>query len=154
MGGIILNFLSPKDAQKLALAEREQIKRSMPRNPFEFKKVSAPWHLDVCWSEFFIRGNREPLLKIVEALSYSKNSMSIPEFKKIANPTQEDRHKLFRGLIVMASQWSIRSLAKQHHLVRYYIEAALKRGEIKDPLVGAIAAKAIGMKVRIVPSKK
>ena len=54
----------------------------------------------------------------------------------------------------MASQWSIRSLAKQHHLVRYYIEAALKRGEIKDPFVGAVAAKAIGMKVRIVPSKK
>lgn len=154
MGGIILNFLSPKAVQKLPAAEREQIKRSMPRNPFEFKKVFAPWHLDICWAEFFIRGNREPLLKIVEALSFGKNSISIPEFKKIAKPSKEDRRKLFNGLIAMASQWSIRSLAKQHHLVRYYIEAALKRGEIKDPFVGAVAAKAIGMKVRIVPTKK
>ena len=154
MGGIILNFLSPEIAQKLPAAEREQIQRSMNSNPFEIKKVFAPWHLDICWAEFFIRGTRAPLLKIVDALSFGKNSISIPEFKKIAKPTREDRRKLFSGLIAMASQWSINSLAKQHHLVRYYIEAALRRGEIKDPFVQAVAAKAIGLKVRIVPSGK
>ncbi|MBR2873737.1 MAG: hypothetical protein IKB99_09585 [Lentisphaeria bacterium] len=153
-GGIILNFLSEKTAQRLSAAEKQQIARIVPRNPFEVKKVSAPWHLDICWAEFFIRGTREPLMKIVNALALGKNSISIPDFKKLNTPTSKDRRRLFNGLIAMAAEWSVNSLAKQHHLVRFYIEAALQRGEVKDPFTGAAAARAIGMKVRIVPGKK
>lgn len=147
LGGIILYFLSGDAAKKLSAAEKQQISRVMRSNPFEVKKVSAPWHLDICWAEFFVRGTRAPLMKIVDALALAKDSISIPDFKKIAKPTAADRHKLFNGLIAMVARWSIHSLVKQHPLIRYYIEAALHRREIKDPFAGAGAAGAVGMKV-------
>ena len=154
MGWLILNFLSPEAAQKVPAADKKSIAGGFAANPFEIKKVSAPWHLDICWAEFFVRGTREPLLKIVDALAFFKGSISIPEFKKIAKPTQEEKRKFFNGLIAMAAQWSINSLAKQHALIRYYIEAALQRGEIKDPVCAAVAAKAVGINVRLAPAKK
>lgn len=154
LGGIILYFLSEDAAKKLSPAEKQQISRVMPGNPFEVKKASAPWHLDICWAEFFVRGTRAPLIKIVDALALVKDSISIQDFKKIAKPTAADRNKLFNGLIAMAARWSIHSLVKQHPLIRYYIEAALHRREIQDPFAGAAAAGAIGMKVRLSPPAK
>ena len=153
-GGIILNFLSPEAAQKLSAAEKTHINRTMQKNPFEIKEVTAPWHLDIFWSEFFIRGTRAPVLQVVNALLLGKDSISIQNYRKITNPTPADQRKLMNGLMAMAAEWSIRSIAKQHPLVRYYIEAALHRKEIKDPFAGAVSAKAIGLQVRFTPTGK
>ena len=53
------------------------------------------------------------------------------------------------GLVVRAALWSIKSISKENPLLRFYIEAVLKRRELKDPIAMALAAKAIGMEVRI-----
>ena len=39
-------------------------------------------------------------------------------------------------------------------LIRYYVEAALVRGEVKEPVAGALAAKAVGMQVRTEKKQK
>ena len=93
-------------------------------------------------------------MKVVNALSLAGDGISIPDFKKIQQPTAEDRRKLLNHLTAMAAHWSIKSLAKMHPLIRYYIEAALMRKEIADPVTGAVAADAIGMKVKVTPPKK
>ena len=87
-------------------------------------------------------------MKVVEAMGLANDALTIEKFKQIAEPTQEDKRKLMNGLMVRAAMWSCGSLAKTHPLVRFYVEAALVRGEIKDPLTAALAAKAIGMKVK------
>ena len=75
--------------------------------------------------------------------------ITVEEYKKIAKPTPEDQRKLMNGLVVLAAQWSIKSISKENPLLRFYIEAVLKRQELKDPIAMALAAKAIGMEVRI-----
>ena len=57
-------------------------------------------------------------------------------------------------MTAVAAQWSLRSLAQNHPLIRYYVEAALRRKEISDPVAAAIAARAIGMQVRVVPPQQ
>ena len=88
-------------------------------------------------------------MKILNSLSLVHEGITVEDYKKIANPTQEDQRKLMNGLVVEAAQWSIQSISKQHPLLRFYIEAVLKRQELKDPFAMALAAKAIGMEVRI-----
>ena len=79
----------------------------------------------------------------------SSGLITVEDYKKIAKPTPEDQRKLMNGLVASAAQWSIQSISKQHPLLKYYIEAVLKRKELKDPIAMALAAKAIGMEVRI-----
>ena len=52
--------------------------------------------------------------------------------------TPEDRESLMNFLISLAANWSLGSNAKQHPLVRYYLEAMLTRGEIKHPRSAAL----------------
>ena len=55
--------------------------------------------------------------------------------------TPDDLPKLMNFLICVAANWSLSSNAKQHPLVRYYLEAMLARGEIKHPRSAALVEK-------------
>ena len=154
LAAVVLNFVSPEAAKKIPAETKKELDRRIPVNPFVFDKASAAWQLDVCWSEFLVNGTRAPVLKVVNALSLARDGISIEDFKKIPKPTAEDRRKLFNHVTAVAAQWSLRSLAKGHPLIRYYIEAALRRKEIPDPIAAAIAARAIGLQVRLTPPKK
>ena len=151
---VLLNFVSPEAAKTLPAEVKKDIDRRIPADPFVFDKVVAPWHLDICWAEFLVNGTRAPVLKVVNAISLIRNGISIEDFKKIPKPTTEDRRRLFDHVTAVAAQWSLRSLAKEHPLIRYYVEAALRRKEIPDPIAAAIAAGAIGMQVRTTLPKK
>ncbi len=154
LAAVVLNFVSPEAAKKIPAETKKELDRRIPVNPFVFDKASAPWQLDVCWSEFLVCGTRAPVLKVVNALSLVRDGISIEDFKKIPKPTSEDRRKLFNHVTAVAAQWSLRSLGKDHHLIRYYVEAALRRKEIADPIAAAIAAGAVGMQVRVVPPQQ
>ena len=154
LAAVVLNFVSESSAKALNANQRKAIAQQFPANPFAIEKAQAPWHLDVCWAEFLIRGTKAPVMKVVNALSLARDGITIPDFKKIRQPTDEDKRKLVNQLTAMAAHWSIKSLAASHPLVRYYIEAALMRKEIADPVTGAVAADAIVMKVKVTPGKK
>ena len=148
LGGVVLHFAAPRAADGCISAEgREFIRKQLPSDPFVFDKATAPWQLDVCWAEFMVRGTRAPVMKVVDAMGMAPQSLTVEQYKKIANPTEEDKQRLFRGITVSAACWSMGSLAKRHDLLRWYVEAALVRGEIKDPVAAALAAKSIGMRV-------
>lgn len=149
MAAVVLNYASGSSAKTLNPNQRKAIGKQFPANPFVFEKVAAPWQLDVCWAEFLVRGTKAPVMKVVNALTLAKDSISIADYKKLAKPTREDQRKLMNGLTAMAAQWSLGSLAKTHPLIRFYVEAALVRGEVKNPMAGALAAKAVGMKVKL-----
>ena len=121
----------------------------MKKSPFVVDQVREPWQLDVCWVEFMVRGTREPVMKVLNALSLVHEGITVEDYKKIAKPTPEDQRKLMNGLVVRAALWSIKSISKENPLLRFYIEAVLKRQELKDPIAMALAAKAIGMEIRI-----
>ena len=145
---VVLNFASEETAKVLTPNQRQAIGQQFKADPFLVEKASAPWQLDVCWAEFFVRGTRAPVMKIVQALSFANDAVTIDAYKKIAKPTKEDQRKLMNFLTARAARWSLSSLAKEHVLIRYYVEAALVRGEVKDPVAGTLAAKAVGMQVR------
>lgn len=149
LAAVVLNYVSESSAKALNANQRNAIKKQLPANPFQFEKAVFPWQLDICWAEFFVRGTKAPLMKIVAAMSLANDSVTIEQYKKLAKPTPEDQRKLMNGLTVMAAQWSLGSLAKKHPLIRFYVEAALVRGEVKDPIAGALAAKAVGMQVKL-----
>ncbi|MBR4884468.1 MAG: hypothetical protein IKZ33_04060, partial [Lentisphaeria bacterium] len=130
-------------------AELKKQFETVKKNPFVVDQVSEPWQLDVCWAEFMVRGTRTPVLKVLNSLSLAQKGITVEDYKKIAKPTPEDQRKLMNGIVASAAQWSIQSISKQHPLLKYYIEAVLKRQELKDPIAMALAAKAIGMEVRI-----
>ena len=70
-----------------------------------------------------------------------KEGQSDEEFKakkEKGETTPEDLEKLKNFLITLAANWSLNSNAKQHPLVRYYLEAMLTRGEIKHPRSAAL----------------
>ena len=154
LAGVVLNFASGSSAKTLDPNQRKAIGKQFPADPFAVGKVAVPWQLDVCWAEFLVRGTKAPVMKVVNALTLAKDSISIADYKKLAKPTREDRRKLMNGLTAMAAQWSLNSLAKTHPLIRYYVEAALVRGEVKDPVAGALAAKAVGIPVKLGNGKK
>ena len=147
-GYFVLNFVSP-EAAKYVPAELKKQFETVKKNPFVVDQVSEPWQLDVCWAEFMVRGTRAPVLKVLNALSLAQKGITVEDYKKIAKPTPEDQRKLMNGIVASAAQWSIQSISKQHPLLRFYIEAVLKRKELKDSIAMALAAKAIGMEVRI-----
>ena len=165
-GEIVLNFLAksptpetlkryPERCRMLReivaafpAAEREEIDRRMPENPFVIQKAQAPFHLDILWAEFLVRGTRAPVLKVAEAIALVNDAIPIDEFKKLGKPSQEDWRKLFNGLTAAAAKWSMGSLAKEHPLIAWYVEAALTRGEIADPVAAALAADAVGLEMK------
>ena len=147
-GYYVLAFVSPEAAKYMPADLKKQFE-SMKKSPFVVDQVREAWQLDVCWVEFMVRGTREPVMKILNALSLMHEGITVEEYKKIAKPTPEDQRKLMNGLVVRAALWSIKSISKENPLLRFYIEAVLKRKELKDPIAMALAAKAIGMEVRI-----
>ncbi len=149
LAAVVLNYVSESSAKALNANQRNAIKKQLPANPFQFEKAVFPWQLDICWAEFFVRGTKAPLMKIVDAMSLANDSITIEQYKKLAKPTPEDQRKLMNELTVMAAQWSLGSLVKKHPLIRFYVEAALVRGKVKDPIAAALAAKAVGMQVKL-----
>ena len=149
LAAVVLDFASGPSAKALNPNQRKAIGQQFPSDPFQFEKAAAPWQLDVCWAEFFVRGTKAPVMKVVNALTLANDSVSIADYKKLASPTREDQRKLMNGLTAMAAQWSLNSLAKTHPLIRFYVEAALVRGEVKDPVAAALAAKAVGMQIKL-----
>ena len=154
MAAVVLNFVSEEAKKVLNTNQRKAVGQQFRTDPFRIEKVAAAWQLDVCWAEFFVRGTKAPLMKIIAALSLASDALTIDAYKKLAQPTKEDRRKLLNGLTVMAAQWSLASLVKTHPLIRYYTEAALVRGEVKDPIAAALAAKSVGMKIKLEKSSK
>lgn len=148
MAAVVLNFVSEKAAKALTPEQRGIIEQQFPKNPFVVEKAEDAWQLDICWAEFLVRGTKAPVMKVVEAMGLANDALTIEKFKQIAEPTQEDKRKLMNGLMVRAAMWSCGSLAKRHPLIRYYVEAALARGEIEDPVTAALAATSIGTKVK------
>ncbi len=147
LGAIVLRFAAPDQPDLIDAKATQAVARQFPLDPFIITQAVLPWHLDVCWAEFMVYGTRAPVLKVVQSFSLVNDAITIDQFKKLAKPTDEDRRKLLNGLTVMAAQWSLKSLAEKHPLIRYYVEAALIRKEITEPAAVLMAAKAIGMKV-------
>lgn len=148
MAAVVLNFVSEDSAKALTEEQKDAIGRRFSANPFQFEKALMPWQLDVCWAEIFVRGTKAPVMKVVNAMGLAKDSITIADYKKLAKPTAGDRKKLLDGLTAMAAQWSMKSLVKTHPVIRYYVEAALLRGEVKDPFAAALSAKTVGMEVK------
>lgn len=139
LGATILYFLSPDNAQMLPQQFIEHCKKHFKTNPFEVEKPTLPYHLDILWSEFFVTGKKAPLLKIINAASLFEDAINVKDFQKIKNPTAADKRKLLNGLTAFAANWSANSLASQHQLINYYLEAAIVRKEIKDKFPVAVA---------------
>lgn len=99
--------------------------------------IIAPWQLDLLWSEFFVTGRREPVMRIANEIAKMKGNISLEDFKKIQNPTDNDRKSMMTYLVGMAANWSLNSNAGQHMLVAEYIECALERNEFRDDFVKA-----------------
>lgn len=156
----IINSLGP-EAVKAAISSAGPETRALLNrravNLFEVKEVSRPIHLDVLWSEFFIRGTAEPLKKIVGALDLLRSNMPPEQFRKLPNPTQKDRENLVRTLIGRAALWSLSSNAKQHRLVQFYLEGFFlqKRtgSDFSRALVGLILKKQMEDEEKKTPSE-
>ncbi len=146
---VVLNFVSDNSAKALSKETKDAVGRQFPADPFQFEKALVPWQLDVCWAEFFVRGTKEPVMKIVNAMGLAKDSLSVDDYKKLAKPTSGDRKKLLNGLTASTAQWSMKSLVKTHPMIRYYVETALLRDEVKDPFAAALSAKIIDMEVKV-----
>ena len=98
--------------------------------------IRNPGELDQLWFEFFATGKVEPVRRLVDQLARPGKMLTPKEFKakkEKGEITPEDRESLMNFLISLAANWSLGSNAKQHPLVRYYLEAMLTRGEIKHP---------------------
>lgn len=103
--------------------------------------IRTPGELDQLWFEFFATGKVEPVRRLVEQLARPGEMLTPKEFKakkEKGETTPEDLEKLKNFLITLAANWSLNSNAKQHPLVRYYLEAMLTRGEIKHPRSAAL----------------
>jgi len=146
MADVVLNFVSEDAAKYLTSEERAAVQKRFAESPFRIEKVMHPAQLDICWAEFLVRATRPPVMKIVQSMSLASDSIPLDQFKKIPKPTQEEKRKLLNSLTVMAAHWSMTSLAKRHSLIRFYVEAALARKEVKSPIAAALAAEAIGLK--------
>lgn len=147
-GVVILHELGEK---AFALLPESLRKRWDPRlaGVFVVKQVNAPWQLDILWSEFLVTGKKEPLAKIVGEIHNMEKNISIEDYKKLSDPTPEDRESLMRHLIGMAAAWSVGANARQHRLVAFYLEAMLARKEIPDMFTSVIVAEKLkGVEVR------
>ena len=103
--------------------------------------IRNPGELDQLWFEFFATGKVEPVRRLVDQLARPGKMLTPKEFKakkEKGEITPEDRESLMNFLISLAANWSLGSNAKQHPLVRYYLEAMLTRGEIKHPRSAAL----------------
>ena len=141
LGATILYFLSPETAAMLPEQFKKHCQKYFKNNPFEVKNPTVPYQLDILWSEFFVTGKKAPLMKIINSTALFANAINVNDFKKIKNPTIQDKRKLFNGLTAFSAVWSIGSLAKQHTLINFYLEAALVRKELKDKFAAASAAR-------------
>ena len=149
MAAVVLAFVSDEAEKMLPQDKRDLIRRECPEDPFQFEKAAEAWQLDVCWAEFLVRGTKAPIMKIVDAMGLVSDAITIDDYKKIAKPTRQDKQKLLNGLTASAAHWSMGSLVKSHPLIYYYVEAALVRGEVKDPVAALMAARAAGIPVQM-----
>ncbi len=130
-GVIILHELG-KSAFDLLPNKDKKLWNSKYANLFKVDVVSRPFQLDILWSNFLVTGKKEPIVKIVNEIGKIAAGTSIEEFKKIKKPKQQDKQLLLAHLTGKAALWSLTSNAKQHKLVHDYLEAMLKRNEIKN----------------------
>ena len=103
--------------------------------------IRTAGELDQLWFEFFATGKVEPIRRLVDQLARPGEMLTPKEFKakkEKGETTPEDLEKLKNFLITLAANWSLNSNAKQHPLVRFYLEAMLTRGEIKHPRSAAL----------------
>lgn len=140
MGVVILHELGEKVFALLS-KESQGIWNPQLAGAFQVARVTAPPHLDILWSEFLATGKKAPLVKIVDQVKLMKGNLSPDDYKKIAQPTPENRESLMRFLIGMAATWSLGSNAKQHQLVAFYLEAMLVRKEIQDSFTNMVIAQ-------------
>ena len=141
-----VNTLSGEERQAAALVAvhlggeaRDRLaaeaRKSIPAgaDPFVVTDPEAPWQIDLLWNEFFATGRVAPLGKIVEQLRKLSFGITPEEYKKIKEPTEEDRRNVGIHLMGMAAQWSLKSNAMAHRLVFFYLEGMLKHDQVADP---------------------
>ena len=141
-----VNTLSGEERQAAALVAvhlggeaRDRLaaeaRKSIPAgaDPFVVTDPEAPWQIDLLWNEFFASGRVAPLGKIVEQLRKLSFGITPEEYKKIKEPTEEDRRNVGIHLMGMAAQWSLKSNAMAHRLVFFYLEGMFKHDQVADP---------------------
>lgn len=135
----VIHFLGEEAATKLRPELDAETRRELdglarlPRKVPE--KIQNPGELDQLWAEFFAAGKVEPIRRLVGELARSGEMLTPEEFKakkEKGSTTPDDLPKLMNCLIFTAANWSLNANAKQHPLVRYYLEAMLSRGELKN----------------------
>ncbi len=141
LGAVVLCALHPEKRKEFSEKLSKGLEKNFSNNPFEIDKAMVPWHLDILWSEFFVTGRRESVLKILKAAKLAENSLNINDFKKIKNPTKTDKQRLMNFLTSYAVYWSANSLIKKHELLRYYLECAFERKELTDKFSASLTAK-------------
>ncbi len=109
-------------ARQLSGSEMHSLLNLRAVNLFRMEKITRPIHLDLLWSEFFADGTAAPLKKIVGALDLLRFNMTPEQFRKLKQPTPQDREKLIRTLIGRAALWSLSANAREHDLVFWYLE--------------------------------
>lgn len=140
LGAVVLCALRPEKRKEFAPDLAAGLEKNFSKNPFEIDKVVLPWHLDVLWSEFFVTGKRDSVLKIFDAARLVEDSLNMNDFKKIKAPTKEDKRRLINFLTSYCVYWSANSLVKKHDLLRFYLECALERNEMPNKYAAGVAA--------------
>lgn len=105
------------------------------------KTPKSPIELDILWSQFAARGNSEAITRLVGAIPEMEGAISVEEFKKLKDKTPANQAAVMRHLVGRAALWSLNSQAKNHPLVRFYLEAMLVRKRIKSAFAAALVAK-------------
>ena len=109
--------------------------------PVAVAEVGNSTDLDRLWMEFFASGQVGPVRRLVGELVRFRDALAPAEFKakkEKGETTPADLAKVMNFLVGAAAKWSLGSNARQHPVVRFYLEAMLKRGEIKDPHSAAL----------------
>lgn len=120
---------------ELADALRRKLAELPPTNLFIPDPAKLdPLALDLWWAEFFATGKRAPILRLIQVLERSRNAATEEELKTLKGqkPNPETIGRVRNRMLVTVAQWSLTANARRHQLLRYYLEAMLRRGELKD----------------------
>lgn len=104
-------------------------------NPFEFDFPIMPLQLDILWSKFFAAGELQTVKTVVAAIAEIQRGITPEQFKAIAKPTPAEQMKLSHWLVGDAAKWSLGANARQHPLVRAYLENLAESPELKNPFI-------------------
>jgi hypothetical protein len=99
--------------------------------------------LDALWGAFFASGLYEPLRRLIEPLAHTADLGAAERWRRDLPATPDDASPPFpdlddpatpieirREILLRTALWSLRANARQHPLVRGYLEQALRSGDL------------------------